>query len=139
MRLSIFLHIIAVMFFTTAAQAVDYWRPIFFTNQIAIANGSNILSAIYSGNARTKERVRALIGSQVVFYGGTAPRGANANLIVGTNIIVEIEIRPFRDVRPPHSVAWGADVTGTLKSVDFVKRVIHIRAKPEDWKVREGV
>jgi hypothetical protein len=136
MRLLILQSVIAAVFFAITAHAVDYWRPIYFTDKTVIANGSNVLSAVYSSDKQSRARVQALIGSQVAFYGGTAPPGANANLIVGTNIVLDVEIRPFRDVRP-HSVCWGADVMGTLKSVDFEKRVIHIRAKPEDWRVRE--
>jgi hypothetical protein len=77
-----------------------------------------------------------LIGSQVVFVGSAASPGGNANLMVWTNVVLEVEIRPERDVRP-HSAFWHAEVLGTLKSVDFEKRVIHIQAKPEDWRVRE--
>ena len=136
MRLSILQPIIAAVYFTITAHGADYWTPLFFTNQTAVANGSTVLSAVRSGDTQSKASVQALIGSQVVFVGGAAPPGGNANLMVASNIVLEVEIRPARDVRP-HAVVWSAEVIGTLKSVDFEKRVIHIRAKPEDWRVRE--
>ena len=122
-----------------AAQAVfagDDWKPLHFTNQTAIANGHTVLSAVRSGDAQGRTNIQALLGSQVVFVGSIAPPGGSANLMVWSNIVLEVEIRPARDVRP-HAVVWSAEVLGILKSVDFEKRVIHIRAKPEDWRVRE--
>jgi len=117
-------------------NAGDGWPPVFFTNTTAIANGSTVLAAVRSGDTQSKASVQALIGSQVVFVGGAAPPGGTANLIVASNVVLEVEIRPVQDVRP-HSATWSAEVLGTLNSVDFEKRVIHIRAKPEDWRVRD--
>ena len=136
MRASLFHSVLAAVVFVIIARAADSWSPAFFTNKTAIANGSIVLAAVRSGDTQSKASVQALIGSQVVFVGGAAPPGGNANLMVASNVVLEVEIRPARDVRP-HSVAWSAEVLGTLKSVDFEKRVIHIRAKPEDWRVRD--
>jgi len=119
-----------------AASADESLPPIFFTNQTAIANARVVLSAVRAGDSQSKTNVQALIGSQVVFAGGAAPPGGNANLMVSSNVVLEVQIRPARDVRP-HSVFWVAEVSGTLKGVDFKKRVIHIIAKPEDWRARE--
>lgn len=136
MRASLFQPVVVSVLFVITAHAADSWSPVFFTNKTAIANGSTILAAVRSGDTQSKVSVQALIGSQIVFVGGAAPPGGNANLMVASNVVLEIEIRPARDVRP-HSVAWSAEVLGTLQSVDFEKRVIHIRAKPEDWRVRD--
>jgi hypothetical protein len=115
------------------AFADDTPKPYFFTNQVAVSNGQAVVSAVCSGGSQTN--ILALIGSPVVFIGGEAPPGGDANLTVWSNVVVEVEIRPARDVQP-HSVYWEAEVLGTLKSVDFQKRVIHIWAKPDDWKAR---
>ena len=136
MRASLFQSVLASVLFVVTAHAADTWSPVFFTNKTAIANGSTVLAAVRSGDTQSKASIQALIGSQVIFVGGAAPPGGNANLMVASNVVLEVEIRPARDVRP-HAVVWSAEVLGTLKSVDFEKRVIHIRAKPEDWRVRE--
>ena len=136
MRPSIFQSIFASVLFVITAHAADSLSPYYFTNQTAISNGSTVLSAVRSRDTQSKASIQALIGSQVVFVGGAAPPGGNANLIVASNVVLEVEIRPLRDVRP-RAVAWSAEVLGTLKSVDFEKRVIHIRARPEDWRVRD--
>jgi len=118
-----------------AAFADDSLPPIFFTNQTAVANARAVLSAVRVGDSQSKTNVQALIGSQVVFAGGAAPPGGSANLMVSSNVVLEVEISPSRGVRP-RAISWDAEVLGTLKSVDFEKRVIKIRAKPEDWRVR---
>ena len=139
MRFSI-LYLVAVaaflIGFATAASADDSLPPIFFTNQTAIANARAVLAAVRSGDLQSKTNVQALIGSQVVFAGGAALPGGNADLLVSSNVVLKVQIRPSRDVRP-HSVFWVAEVSGTLKSVDFEKRTIHIVAKPENWRPRE--
>ena len=127
-------HILVVTWLLAAsAFADDTTKPYFFTNQIAVSNGQAVVSAVCSGSSQTN--IQALIGSPVVFIGGAAPPGGNANLTVWSNVVVEVEISPARDVRP-HSVYWEAEVLGSLKSVDFQKRIIHIRAKPDDWRAR---
>jgi hypothetical protein len=139
MRFAGFHHIVAATLLFAAgctAFAADTPKPFFFTNQIAIANGQIVLSAIHSGVSQSQTNIQALIGSPVVFIGSAAPPGGNANLMVSSNVVLEVEIRPARDVRP-HSVFWDAEVFGTLKSVDFEKRVIHIQARPEDWRARD--
>ena len=135
MHLLKFQSVIAAMFFAITAHAADYLKPLFFTNETAIGNGSAVLSAVLSGDTQGKASIRSLLGSQVVFV-GSAASGGNANLMVASNVVLDVEIRPSRDVRP-QAVTWSAEVLGTLKSADFKKRVIHIRAKPEDWRVRE--
>jgi hypothetical protein len=122
--------------FATAAFADDSLPPIFFTNGTAIANARTVLAAVRSGDLQSRTNAQALIGSQVVFAGGAAPPGGNADLVVSSNIVLKVQIRPERDVRP-HSVFWVAEVLGTLRSIDFNKRTIQIVAKPQNWRVRE--
>jgi|SRR5271170_7895389 len=132
---SVQLYIAAVFVVITAqtAQAADSWPPVFyFTNETAITNGHLVISAVRSGDDKSKANVKALVGSLVVFVGGGTVR-QGANLTVSSNILIEVEILPPRDVRP-HAAGWNAEVLGILKSVDFEKRTIYIRAKPEDWK-----
>ena len=101
--------------------------------KVAITNGRTVLSAVLSGDAQSKTNVQALIGSKVVFVGGAAPPEDNANLVVWSNVVVEVELRPSRNVIP-RSVYWEAEVLGTLQSVDFKRKIIRIRAKPDDWR-----
>ena len=121
------------MFVITTAYAQPT-MPIHFTNETAVANGSTVLSAVLSGDPLSKTNVQALVGSPVVFVGFAAQIGT-ANLLVKSNILVEIELKPWRDVyeNEPHARQNYAEVLGILKSVDFEKRVIHIQAKPADW------
>ena len=113
-------------------------HPTRFVSFDAVTNGNTVLAAVRSADAQSKMSVRALIGSQVVFYGyppdGRVYEGTIADLMISSNVVLEVEIRPFRDVSP-HAIAWDAKVLGTLKSIDFEKRVIRIRARPEDWRV----
>ena len=131
-----FLLVLALFAVVKIGHAADEWGPYWLTNQLAVSHGRTILAAVRSGDTQARTNVQALIGSQVVFVGGVAPPGGNANLMLSTNVLPVVDMQPQRDVRP-HSVAWSAEVLGTLKNVDFEKRVIHIRAKPENWRVRE--
>jgi len=63
--------------------------------------------------------------------------GHLASLMVSDNVILDVEIQPQKEVWP-HAGGWSAEVFGILKSVDFEKRVIYIRAKPEDWRCLEA-
>jgi hypothetical protein len=112
-------------------------RPLTRTDHAAaIHNGQVALSAIQSNGQPGHHAVESLIGSPVAFFGGAAPPGGNANLIVSNDVTVDVELRPYRDVRP-QAVSWDAWVVGRLKSVDFQKRIIYIRAHPDDWLVRD--
>jgi len=53
------------------------------------------------------------------------------------NIVVEVEIRPPQDMyrNKQHARQMFGEVLGILTSVDFEKRVIHVQAKPEDWRI----
>jgi hypothetical protein len=116
-------------------------HPTRFVSFDAVANGNKVLAAVRSADAPSKASIQALIGSQVVFYGyppnWRVYTGSRADLMVSSNIFLDVEIRPWRDVGPG-AVNWDAKVLGTLKSVDFETRVIHIRAKPEDWRVQNA-
>jgi len=119
---------------TQSAPAADNWPRIRqFTNETAIANGHLVISAVRSGDDKSKASIQALIGSQIVIAGG-GQVGQGANLTVSSNIVVDIEILPMRGVIP-QAAGWTAEVLGTLKRVDFKKRVIYMQAKPEDWRV----
>ena len=92
------------------------------------------------GKAQDETNVQALVGSLVAFA-GNGGQDTGANLTVTTNttdvpiqrdVLVDVEIKPSADVRP-HANGWRAVVMGTLKSVDFKKRIIYIQAKPKDW------
>ena len=102
------------------------------TNATAITNGQSVVSALLAGDS---SRVQALVGSQVAFRGygsGGSMTNHPANLMISSNIILDVEIVPARNMIRPCCV-WWADVLGTLKSVDFEKRVIYIQARLEDW------
>jgi hypothetical protein len=138
MRSARFQLIITAMFFAIAAQAADFWLPRGFTNETPIVNGRTVWLAVLSGDAQSQTNIQKLVGSQVGFAGyAYALQFGNANLWVNSNIVVEVEIRPPQDVNRNvyHARQISAEVLGILKSVDFEKRVIHIQAKPEDWKI----
>jgi hypothetical protein len=105
--------------------------PICFTNEVAaFTNGQAVLAALKSGDAQSKKLIKALIGSRVLFAG--SERANDLNL--GGNIFLVVDgSRPPREGRP-HARTWADEVVGVLKSVDFEKRLIHIEARPEDWK-----
>jgi hypothetical protein len=143
MRLGILQLSFVAMLVSLSSAAEDIrppsWPPSFFTNQLAISNGRAVLAAVISGDTQSKTNVQALIGSQVVFEGtgsaspGTMSPGTNANLMVWSNVVLQVDIRPPRDDGSHGAFAWSVKVLGRLKGVDFQKRVIHIEAKPEDW------
>jgi len=134
MRFVRFQLIVIAVFFITTAHAQDGGRPIYFTNQTAVANGNTVLSAVLSGDSQSKTNVQALVGAQVIFV-GLAVKEGTGNLLVKSNIFVEVELKPWRDVyeNEPFARQNYAEVLGTLASVDFEKRVVHIQAKPKDW------
>jgi hypothetical protein len=138
MRVTGYQFIVIAMLFTTTARAQPR-APTFFTNQTAIANGDKVWSAVVSGDNQAKTNIQALVGSQVVFV-GEAQRVGSANLVVGSNVVVEVELKPWRDVyrNEPHARVNYSEVSGTLKNVDFDKRVITIKAKPNEWKNTES-
>ena len=128
----------AVALFVTTAHGQDGWKTICFTNATVITNSRVVFSALNSGDTRSKATVQALIGSQVAFS-GYGPRDANYidNLIISSNIVLDVELQSPRDMRLKVN-GWTAEVSGTLKTVDFEKRIIYIKAKPENWKEISG-
>lgn len=104
----------------------------YFTNNVtAISNGQIVVSALLAGDSG---RVQAFIGSEVVFIGYAPWSGGGTNITVESNIVLNVELQPSANVTS-HGSGNPAEVLGTLKSVDFQKRVIYIRAKPKDyWK-----
>jgi hypothetical protein len=101
----------------------------------AIANGRMVWLAVISSDNPSKTNIQKLVGLQVAFSGGAAYGGTK--LFVNSNIVIEVEMRPSQDVwrNVGQAVSFGVDVLGILESVDFEKRVIHIQAKPEDWRI----
>ena len=79
------------------------------------------------------EALRPFIGREVVFVGGGAPPGGNADLMVG-DVRLAVVIKPAWDVRP-QAVTWEACVLGVVRHIDGEKKVITIEARPEDWRV----
>ena len=128
----------AMLAMTSATSfAVEQPEPIFFLLETnAVVSARLVLAAVRDGDTQTRTNIQSLIGHNVVFIGGTAPRGTNADLTLGDDIILKVEIRPFRDVRP-QSVMWESEVFGRLDSVDFSNRVIRITTSSENWKVRQ--
>jgi hypothetical protein len=139
MRSSIHIFFFVATFAMTSATsfAVEQPEPLFFSQETnAIASARIVLAAVRDARAHSRTNIQSLIGHKVVFIGGAAPRGTNADLTLGDSITLKVEIRPFRDVRPM-SVLWESEVLGTLDGVEFTNRVIHITARPEYWKVRQ--
>jgi len=135
MRIARLQAIIAAVFFAFAAQAADFWRPRSFTNETAIVNGRTVWLAALSGDVQSETNIQKLVGSQVGFAGYALQFG-RASLMVNSNIVVEVEIRPPQDVyrNVSHARQIFIEVVGALQRVDFEKRVIYIQAKPEDWR-----
>lgn len=116
--------------------------PRYFWRGPAATNGQAVLHGIRSGDAQSQARVRALIGSSVVFIADCdAPTkgrrgGVFSDLQTRDGIEIEVDIIPFQDVRPKEPCGmWVAEVMGTLESVDFEKRVIRIATPPKDFKI----
>jgi len=116
--------------------------PTFFWKGAAASNGLAVLLAIRSPSPESRAKVRALIGSTVVFVGDAyEPRkGILSDLETHRetdsqphDITIEVDIVPFQDVHPTRCGTWDAEVRGTLESVNFEKRIIRITAKPKDW------
>jgi hypothetical protein len=118
------------------SRADDPRAPICFTNElVAFTNGLAVTTAFKTAEAISQAHVDSLIGSRVLFDGNSwdAPRGTNADLNLGGGLLLCVELEPQHDVRP-HGGLWRAEVVGVLRSIDFEKRVIHVKARPEDWK-----
>jgi hypothetical protein len=147
MRSLTFQIIVAMALLVSAAHARADWRTLLFTNATVITNSRVVLSALSSGDAKSKSAVQALIGSQVAFsgYGPVEIEGRTKhinNLMVSTNILLDVEVQPplnwsSWDPRQ-HVNGWDSEVLGTLKSVDFDKRIIYIKAKPENYHCMSG-
>ncbi|MGD0410894.1 MAG: hypothetical protein ABSC18_04265 [Verrucomicrobiota bacterium] len=110
--------------------------PICFTNELAaFTNGQTLYTALKSRDPESKKQIQALIDSRVLFDGWAGL--GNADLHLGDDISLEVEVSPPREVRP-HARNWEAETVGVLKSVDIEKRVIRIEIRPEDWKAYEA-
>jgi len=128
--------VVASCIVTAHAHDVDAYC----TNRVACANGRAVLSAMVDGKAQVETNVQALVGSLVAFAGnGGMDVGANLTVTTSTtdvpihsDVFIDVEIKPSGDVRPGAN-GWRAIVMGTLKSVDYKKRIIYIQAKPENW------
>jgi hypothetical protein len=111
--------------------------PRYFWRGAGLANGQIVLDGIHSGDAESRAKVRALIGSSVVFV-GEGTRGLRrdlwSDLVTSDGTEIMVDIVPFQDVHPGPCGEWGVEVKGKLESVDFEKRMIRIEAKPENWK-----
>lgn len=111
-------------------------KPMCFTNELAaFTNGQTVLRAINLGNAQDKIQAQALAGTRVLFTGSSweAPRGTKADLNLGNGILLKVELTTERNVRP-HGAMWRAEVVGVLKDVDFEKRIVTVRTRPEEWQ-----
>lgn len=136
MRIRTFHILVGVMFLTfvpPAANAADIWVTSHFTNATVIANSRQIFRAIQAGGAKGKADVQALIGSPVAFIGEARYIGGGTNIMVRSNIVLNVELQPSRFVGV-HGAFSEVEVMGKLKRVDFEKRVIYILAKPEDYR-----
>jgi hypothetical protein len=143
MRFTAFHSLVAVAALTLAtvtAGAADSWKTHYFTNEIATANSRAVLFAL-SGDANSKTDVKALIGSEVTFCGDALYQGGGTNITLESNIILNVELQPphlkYHFIGVHGAVDSGVEVLGTLKSIDFEKRVIYIRASPKDY--RDGI
>jgi hypothetical protein len=87
-------------------------------------------------NRAGPEALGPFIGREVVFVGGCAPPGGNADLMVADGVRLAVVIKPAQDVRP-QSVTWEACVLGIVRHIDREKKVITIEARPEDWRVAD--
>jgi hypothetical protein len=112
--------------------SAQVWFPYAFsTNAIGITNGRTVVTALLVGGAESKSNVHTLIGSSVVFAGWQSAGWNPTNVILEmqSNLVVRVEVPPPDEFRPG-SNGWLAMVDGTLKSVDFQKRVIYVRSRP---------
>jgi hypothetical protein len=126
-------------------EAYHITPPLFFWNDAGATNGLAVVLAIRSPSPESRAKVRALIGSAVVFVGDSygSREGILSDLETHResdsqphDITIEVDIVPFQDVHPKMCGSWIAEIRGTLESVDFEKRIIRITAKPKDWKIR---
>jgi len=116
-------------------RAADLRVPAYFTNElVAFTNGSAVVAAMRAVDEQSKAHVQSLIGARVLFQGISyvLPNGTNADLNLGSGILLNVELNPERDVRPGGRM-WRAEVVGTLEGVDFQKRIIRIKTRPECW------
>ncbi len=125
--------ILALGFTSTVgvAQAQVWFPYAFTTNATGITNARTVVAAILAGDVQSRSNIHTLIGSPVVFagWGGAGWSPTNVILEMRSNIVVEAEV-PAPDKFRPGSNGWLAMVDGTLKSVDFQKRVIYVRSRP---------
>jgi|GEM_PF-4985572 len=137
MRIKTYLILVGAIFLTgvtPTANAADIWVTHFFTNATVVANSRLLFSAIQAGDAKGRVDVKALLGLPVAFVGEARYSGGGTNIIVRSNIVLNVELQPIRFVGVPGAFS-KVEVMGKLKGVDFEKRVIFILAKPADYRV----
>jgi hypothetical protein len=108
--------------------------PPFFWQGDWADKGEEVLHAIRSGDSKSKVIALRLIGSTIVLRGDGI---GGADLKTRDGIRIEVDVVPFRDVRPD-GAEWFAEVKGTLESIDFDKRLIRMVVKPDNW-IADGV
>jgi hypothetical protein len=141
--------LVEIIFLFLAMQTVCVaeitFRP-HYTNATVVANSRKIIEAIESSDDKSKASAKALVGSQVAYFGtaGYYDGGTNINIYQfiskdsnevddHLHIRLYVEFQSPPDIGRPVAVLF-VEVSGTVKSVDFDKRIIYIQAKPEDYK-----
>jgi hypothetical protein len=153
MRITIIQILFVVVFLSFAMQAAkaDTWFTRYYTNATVVANSRQIIEAIQSGDAKSIAGVKALVGSQVAYFGTAGYSGGGTNINIYDLISKDsnhvddhlhmrlyVELQPRRDVRMPVAVSF-VEVLGTLENVDFDKRIIYIQAKPDNYRNNWGL
>ena len=139
--------IMFLAFASAAARAADIRYTPYYTNATIVANSLQIIQAIKSGDSKKIAGIEPLVGSQVAFFGSAGYTGGGTNINIfqfvsqhsnrvdsKLHIILNVKLRPWRDVRPPGAASF-IEVLGSLEKVDLENRVICIQAKPSDYRI----
>jgi hypothetical protein len=91
--------------------------PVCFTNELdAFINGQgNSWRPASTRLGGQQASAGTCVGSRVLFDG--AAGSGNADLKIGDDVFLEVELTPNQEVRP-HARNWVAEVVGVLKSID---------------------
>jgi hypothetical protein len=119
--------IMFVVFAMQKASAADIWFTPHFTNTTVVANSRQIIEAIQSGDAKSKARAKALVGSQVAYFGAAGYSGSGTNINIyqfiskGSNRVDDhlhirlcVELQPSRNVKTPGAVSFVEVLAGTM-------------------------